>query len=80
MGVLIEGNDATLRELSLSDADTSAAIALSPAFASSTLTYSADVAHSITSLDISAVVNDMGGLICSWCQSRNTPATYEVAG
>ena len=60
LGVLINGSDATLRELSLSD--TSGAIALSPAFASSTLTYTADVAHSITSLDIRAVVNDMGGV------------------
>ena len=73
IGILVEGDDATLRELSLSGAT-----ALNPAFASSTLTYSADVAHSITSLDISAVVNDMGGLSVPGASQETPPATYEV--
>ena len=76
-GILIRGNDATLRELSLSDTATSAAIVLSPAFASSTITYSAYAANSVTSLDISAVVNDMGG-VSVYRSEQSAAATYEV--
>ncbi len=77
--VFIYGNDATLRELSLSDTTTSNAITLSPAFASSTLTYNANVLSSATSIDVRAVVNDMSiRTEFDGIQATSPTAVYEV--
>ncbi len=79
-GVLINGNDATLRELSLSDT-ASNAVALTPAFASSTLTYNANVLSSATSIDVRAIVNDRGGVFvppASGGSERSGSAVYNV--
>ena len=69
-------NDATLSGLTLTDSN-AAAIALTPAFASATTNYTADVANGINAVTLTAVMNHSGATV-QFIEPNGTTTTAET--